>query len=603
MGVKKIQSLVKNTLFCLNFSWNASPLYTFLRTVSSTIPSILTVLLSYIGKYILDTLSGDNSYGGKYTFILLLGAMLLTNILIASSQKIVQYVQAVHTDILNFKLSQYIMQRSLNIDLEYFDNPEYHNTLVFATKNIRAVTEIIWYVMQAIATLITSTIVLIMLCSQNWGYGLLTLVCSVPAALASIRYTKSIYSLEAKQIINDRAKTYIQGISSDKAYALNLRLYKAATTLVERCQKLWESNFIQKKKVLRLSSIVTGVLNCLPEVIIVVVGLDIGLNVFKGRMTVGSYSLYTGLVTQLWGNISTLINSLVLIYDNQLKIESVQKLRTFENHIEDNGHNVLKSVKTIEFRNVNFSYPGTNVMVLNRLNFRIEQGEHVALVGVNGSGKSTIIKLLLRFYEPDSGQIFINEKDIRDYSIDSLRSNFSVYFQDEPNYCFSLRDNIKISDLDQNEPPDAVDRKMYGLLMEFAPEIVQKAYSIDGLSTQLMRTLSQDGMELSGGQHQKVALVRAFFRRHTSLILDEPSASLDPEAEYKLFKLIAENAQGITTLFTSHRLSNTRLASRILVIEYGSVIENGTHDALISTDSRYKQLLEYQNIDAFIEKS
>lgn len=184
-----------------------------------------------------------------------------------------------------------------------------------------------------------------------------------------------------------------------------------------------------------------------------------------------------------------------------------------------------------------------------------------------------------------------------------MRSNFSVYFQDEPNYCFSLRDNIKISDLDQNEPPDAVDRKMYGLLMEFAPEIVQKAYSIDGLSTQLMRTLSQDGMELSGGQHQKVALVRAFFRRHTSLILDEPSASLDPEAEYKLFKLIAENAQGITTLFTSHRLSNTRLASRILVIEYGSVIENGTHDALISTDSRYKQLLEYQNIDAFIEKS
>ena len=179
---------------------------------------------------------------------ILLGAMLLTNILIASSQKIVQYVQAVHTDILNFKLSQYIMQRSLNIDLEYFDNPEYHNTLVFATKNIRAVTEIIWYVMQAIATLITSTIVLIMLCSQNWGYGLLTLVCSVPAALASIRYTKSIYSLEAKQIINDRAKTYIQGISSDKAYALNLRLYKAATTLVERCQKLWESNFIQKKK-------------------------------------------------------------------------------------------------------------------------------------------------------------------------------------------------------------------------------------------------------------------------------------------------------------------------------------------------------------------
>ncbi len=311
-------------------------------------------------------------------------------------------------------------------------------------------------------------------------------------------------------------------------------------------------------------------------------------------MTIGAYSLYTGLVGQLCGNFYSLTTSLVSVYDNQLKIQSIWKLDGFHNRILDEGEEELKDIQNIEFRDVCFSYPGTDVLVLKNICFSVEKGEHIALVGVNGSGKSTIIKLLLRFYEPDFGQIAINGRNICEYTLQSLRKAFSVYFQEEPNYCFSLRENITISDTEQ--PSDDLDERVCELLKRFAPDVLKKAAY--GLDTQLMRSLSSDGMELSGGQHQKVALVRSFYRRHTCLVLDEPSASLDPEAEYRLFAALKKEAM-TTTIFTSHRLSNTRLADRIIIIEHGEIVETGTHQDLLGKDSRYKQLFEYQNTRDF----
>lgn len=590
MKIRKLKEFGENVIYCLKFSWKTSPLYTIIRVLSSILPSMLTVLLSYIGKYILDLLAGQNSDAQKYMFIILLGLFLLMNILLAVLRNISQYIQIVHSDMLNAKLSQTILQKSLNVDLEYFDHAEYHDAFILATRNISAVTEIIWQTVQAISAGITSVGVFLILCSQNWLYGILTVAASVPAAVVSIRYTKEIYQLDVDQINLERNKAYIQTIATEKEFAPNLRLYCAAPRLTERYKNLWKVTFDRRRKTLRSRSVATGILNCLPEFVTVFVGIHIGMNIFSGTTTIGSYSLYTGLVSQLWGNIYLFMNAVISVYDQQLKIQSVQKLDEFANHMKDEGSNVLKRIGTIEFRNVCFSYPGTENPVLKNISFCVEEGEHVALIGLNGSGKSTIIKLLLRFYEPDSGQILINGEDIRNYSLKSLRANFSVYFQDESNYSFSLRENITISDSDQ--PAENSDQKIYELLQKFAPDVLGKASS--GLDTQIMRLLSPEGMELSGGQHQKIALVRTFYRRHTGLILDEPSASLDPEAEHRLFSVLKTEAQGKTTIFVSHRLANVRLADRIIVMEDGKMIESGTHTELFELNSRYKQLLQYQ---------
>ncbi len=594
MKFEKIKEFGGNVGYCLRLSWQTSPLYTFLRIVSTVVPSMLAVVLSYIGKDILDVLTSGDSQLQRQRFVLLLGMILIVNISLVIMRNISQYVQVVHADILNAKLSQKIMEKTLGMDLEYFDNSEYYDALILATQNVHAIMETIWHILQMLATIVTVFIVLIILCLQNWLYGVISLVASVPAAMASIWYTKALYDLDVEQINNERKKAYIQAITPEKNYAVNLRLYDATSFLMKKYKDLWKLTFTKRKTALRTRGILTGMLNCLPEISMIIIALDIGKNIFLDRMTIGAYSLYTGLVGQLCGNFYSLTTSLVSVYDNQLKIQSIWKLDGFHNRILDEGEEELKDIQNIEFRDVCFSYPGTDVLVLKNICFSVEKGEHIALVGVNGSGKSTIIKLLLRFYEPDFGQIAINGRNICEYTLQSLRKAFSVYFQEEPNYCFSLRENITISDTEQ--PSDDLDERVCELLKRFAPDVLKKAAY--GLDTQLMRSLSSDGMELSGGQHQKVALVRSFYRRHTCLVLDEPSASLDPEAEYRLFAALKKEAM-TTTIFTSHRLSNTRLADRIIIIEHGEIVETGTHQDLLGKDSRYKQLFEYQNTRDF----
>jgi ABC-type multidrug transport system fused ATPase/permease subunit len=219
------------------------------------------------------------------------------------------------------------------------------------------------------------------------------------------------------------------------------------------------------------------------------------------------------------------------------------------------------------------------------ISFTIHNKEKVVLVGLNGSGKSTIIKLLLRMYEPDAGVIRINGTDIREYKLAALRANFSVYFQEMRNYQFTLRENFTIADENgQDSHAIAMLHAAHGA------DILGKAT----LDTSLTRHFDTNGIELSGGQHQKIALARALFRSHTALILDEPSSNLDPKAEHELFKSLNRLTRDKTTIFTSHRLSNVALADRILVLEKGRIIENGTQQELISNKHLYAELFQYQ---------
>ena len=183
----------------------------------------------------------------------------------------------------------------------------------------------------------------------------------------------------------------------------------------------------------------------------------------------------------------------------------------------------------------------------------------------------------------------INGMDIRNYTIRSLRQSFSVYFQDDPSYSFDLRENVSIADAERMEGDDAI---THAIEDSGAGDILDKAPA--GLDTFLTRLFDRDGMELSGGQYQKLALARTFYRRHSALILDEPSSNLDPRAEHQLFERLRDFAQGKTVLFTSHRLTNVALADRIVVLEYGEILEDGTQQELLAKNGRYAELFRYQ---------
>jgi ATP-binding cassette subfamily B protein len=279
------------------------------------------------------------------------------------------------------------------------------------------------------------------------------------------------------------------------------------------------------------------------------------------------------------------------MYEHQLYLKVLFELLDFEPRINAPEH--PKPIRRpfqqgIEFRNVTYAYEGQDQPALQDVSFTIEPGETVAIVGHNGAGKTTLVKLLARLYDPQSGQVLIDGHDVREYDPDALRSEFGVLFQDYVSYQFTARENIGIGRVERLEDAPAISeaaaKSGASRVIEMLPE---------GYDTVLGKWFD-GGVNLSGGEWQKVALGRAFMRDAQILILDEPSAALDAKAEYELFSRLQQLAHGRTAIFISHRFSTVRRADRILVFEEGRLIEQGTHHELLALGGRYAELFNLQ---------
>ncbi len=588
----KIRSFLHTLWDCLVFSWKTSPFYTTARFVTGLLPTAFVIGSAYIGKSVLNLLSIDRELprAGKKAVVL----VLILFILRAAKgilQEWSQYCRMMHEEQMRAKLSLFLMDRAVSVDMACFDNVKYCDAFQLASQNTGAMLSLTWNAVSFAEALVSFLSVFLLMCTANAAYGIVMTAASVPAAIVAVRYAKVLYQLQESQINVLRQEGYLQSVAMQKEYALGIRLYDAGKMLKTRFRNLWLAFFDRRRRESKRQSIRSALCGILPDLAAAGIGVHITYMIFHGVMTVGDYSLYTGFADSLWGNIYLLASAVMSIYDDHLKIDSFRALMKFQSQIADTGSLELGEVHKIEFEDVSFAYPDTSVSVLSHVSFSVEKGEKLAMVGVNGSGKSTLVKLLLRFYEPDSGKIYINGKQLSEYRLASIRRMFSVYFQEQPNYCFPLRDNIAIAD-EEHYHNDG-DSGIETILKEFAEDIWKKA---DGnLNTFIMRFLSETGVELSGGQHQKLALARALYRKSPVIVLDEPSSSLDPEAEHMLFQKLEKYMKDKIVIFTSHRLSNVSLADTILVLEHGKVLEKGTQAQLLQAGGRYAELFGYQS--------
>jgi len=583
--------------WCITLSWRSSKLYTIARIAADIVTPLLAIATAFVGKHILDLISGPTETADAHnTLILLFAGLASIAIVRLVSRHAVQYSQSMQSEMLNGEIAITMMERALSADLEFFDNPEYYDRLNSASQDSMAVSYIVWNVMSCISASVAFVGAFAVLFQANPIYGLAMMAAAVPASIAAAKYTKSLYMLSLEQINEHRQMHYCQYMASGKEFAQDMRLFDAGERLKARYRRIWTALFGKRRGMTRKRSILTGLLECLPELVVVSIGVHIAFGVLDGKSTVGDYALFTGLAGQLWSSINMFSSSTLQIYDNKLKIENIKKLDTFKNRVIDSGKKSLKKVESISFENVSFTYPGAKYAALKNISFALHKNEKIVLVGLNGSGKSTLIKLLLRMYEPDTGVIRINGVDIKEYKLSQLRANFSVYFQDMFNYNFTLRENFAIADEGQQD-----EHVIDALKAAYAHDILEKATK--GLDTSITRQFDLDGIELSGGQHQKLALARALYRRHTALILDEPSSNLDPKAEHEIFAALKAFTDGKMTIFTSHRLSNVALADRILVLEKGRLVEDGTQEELLKNKHRYAELFQYQQEKYDVKKS
>jgi ABC-type multidrug transport system fused ATPase/permease subunit len=586
----RLKTLEDSLLWCLSLAWQTSKFYTIMHIGSEILLPGLAILASFIGKYIINLLAGSWIVGlpGRTLFYFCFSLFLIA-ILRVALQNLIQYCQSVHSELLNCKISISLMDHALSSDLEYFDNPSYFDKNLSVLRDSKAIVSILWNSLACISSFVSFLAVFLIFSKTNITYSLLMVMAAIPASIASAASTKALYSLSLEQVNAERKLWYYQSISIDRHYVQDLRLFGVAKSLKERYLKLWRQLFSSRQKQTRKWTFLTSLLNWLPEAVVIFVGFDIASGVLQKTATIGDYSLFTGLIGQLWGSISQMSYSIMQILDNQLRIENVKSLDNYQNHVLDKGNEILNNITKIQFENVTFSYPGTEKKVIDDVSLTINEGEKIAFVGLNGSGKSTLIKLLLRMYDPDSGVIKINDIDIRQYSLNSLRKNYSVYFQEMLNYSFSIRDNLTIADETNPDIEGSISKAIEDSCFQ---DVLYNAPR--GLETDVTRFFESDGLELSGGQNQKLALARAFFRRHTAIILDEPSSNLDPKAENDIFNSLKHITDGRLTIFTSHRLSNVFLADRIIVMETGRILEEGTQEQLIRNNKRFAELFQYQ---------
>ena len=588
---KKIKDTMQTMFYCLLLSWRASAFYTVYRLLYKIATPLVGMLSIYIGKLFMDCLVTINSDDKALRrlliiFIIQTGISIGTDIL----RRIDEFVSGLHESILQRTISETMMEKSMNVDLEFFDNPEYYDKLVAVERDMHAVTYVIWSAVGFISACISCIGSFVILAKVNLWVAISLIICMIPVTIQNRKYTKIRYNLSLEQVNENRKLGYLYSLLTGKNYAQDIRLYDIGEKIKAQYIKLWYKLFYEIKKLSKKQSFINAILSLLPLGVQIFFTVYIILRISKGQATIGDYSLYIGMIYEFRGGIDGLANSFVTIFEQKLRIDNVKTMNEMQCKVYNNGTLELKEFETLEFDHVYFTYPSLTEDILSDVSFKIKKGQHVAMVGLNGAGKSTIIKLVLRYYDIERGTIKINGHDIKEYEIHSLRKIFSTAFQQATIYGFTLRENIAIG---EEEISDEQTGHIYDAIGN------ADAWSFywkmtKGLETSLTRFLDQEGVELSGGQYQKVTLARAFYRQSQFLLLDEPSAALDPEAEYQVFQRLQLLAKGKTALFTSHRLSNVTMADWVIVIEEGKIIEQGSLKELLARKERFYTLFNYQ---------
>ncbi|SHO50854.1 ABC transporter ATP-binding protein [Anaerocolumna xylanovorans] len=586
--MKNIKSLWGAIKYCLSLSYKSSAFYTITRLAGNLIYPAGTIGSAYLLKLILDTLAGGGSSAAKFQkivffLLLFLGIRLLTSI----TEKLVAYATTIHEEIVQNMVSLSLLEKAIDADLELYDTPKYYNWFTAMQNDSQSVSAILWSALECVSSFVSFLCIFAVLGQKQILYAILITIASIPAAIFNQRYTKLLYQNDLEQIKNIRQKSYIFSVASSKEFAQEIRLLHLGDMLKQKYNLLWKAVLDSRKGLLKKRSVITSFFCITSEIMVVILSLHIAWQVTEAKMTIGDYSLYTGLLSQIAFTLTALISYTTRVYENKIKIEHMRDFDKFSYHRIVSGACSINHIDKIEYKGVSFSYPGTERPVLNNINFAIEKKEKVAIVGTNGAGKSTMIKLLLRLYDVNSGEIQINGKNIKEYKLEDLHQCFGVYFQNGVNFGFTLRENITLKDTKEE------DEKIREIIRVCQGEDILISTK-DNMSAYFGRIFSDDGVEFSVGQQQKIALARALYNKKSVYILDEPSSSLDPEAENGIFENLIKICNQSIALYTSHRLSTVHLADRIIVMEKGRIIEEGTHEELIKKENRYAKLYYYQ---------
>ena len=586
--IKKFFSgLIGNVWFGIKTSFLASKFYFSMKLLILLSTTVIPLINIWLWK---EVLNGIVDYkNNAQTLILCLSIYLVLQLVIHLLNQFDSYVNDRYGDELTFFIETVMMEKTSRMDLSFFDSAKMGDKVRHARSNFDIMSQMTWIVFDILSACINVIATLVIVCTYKWWLGIVTLLLLIPYFLYNKKHTEHRMELEKQQLRDNRKKDYYGGVFFDNNVQFEIKLNHIGEYFIDKYKTMWQKLYlINKKEDIKHSIINTliNIINVSSEFLVLTVSV---FDVVDKHIGIGDLQYNLSMVSRLRGQAQALMNNINSFLNNNTRLIELQEFMDIKPEVEKSGTQKPSNIPKIEFCNVSFRYPNAEHYVLKDCSFTIEPHEKVGLIGLNGVGKSTIIKLMFRFYDPEEGCIKLDGVDLKEYDIYAVRKVFGVLFQDYVTYCLPLREIIALSDFDQR----------------FNDEKLKKACDISGASevikdwengydSVLGRYYADNGKDLSGGQWQLVGLARAYFKESNYMILDEPSAALDPISEDRIFEQLYHLSEGKSSVTISHRLSNITLADKILVIDDGHIIEQGSHFELLKQNGKYAELFNLQ---------
>jgi len=593
-GFKERISALSNLPAFFKLVWQSSPKKTFFSFLFRIIRSAMPVALLYVGKLIIDQVvllnslpaGADHSY--LYKLIVLEFALAITT---DALSRVTSLLDGLLGDSFSNYTSIKIMQHAATLDLEQSEDAEFYDKLERARQQTLGRTMLLSQAMAQIQDIISMAFLVTGLLAFNPWLILLLVITILPSFIGESYFNNQNYSLTRSQTPERRELDYLRFLGASDETAKEVKIFNLGNFIISRFKRLSDQFYKDNSKLAIRRSLWGTFFSMLGSTGYYAAYVFIIIKTVNGTITVGDLTFLAGSFRQLRSLTEGILLRFTTISQGAIYLTDFMEFFEIQPVIKvpQNPIAFPRPIKQgFAFENVGFKYRHSDSWANRYLNFTLHPGETLALVGENGAGKTTLVKLLARLYEPTEGRILLDGIDLKEYDPDDLRLNLGVIFQDYLRYQMTLSNNIAVGNIAQQDNFELIER-------------AAKASTADALAEKLPYHYNQtlgkrfaNGVELSGGEWQKVALSRIYMKEAQVLILDEPTAALDARAEYEVFQRFSQMTEGKSAVLISHRFSTARLADRILVLDKGQLLEIGTHEELLKLNGRYAELFNLQ---------
>jgi ATP-binding cassette subfamily B protein len=585
-----------STVRVFRLVWQTSKWQTIALATLTLLLAVIPALQVWLAGALIDEVADGIGAGDIDPYIRSIVILAIAQLVLFLAGSLFQTLSNIDQQLLQEKLTihvqQMIMRHANSLDLADFENAAYYDQLQQAQRESASrPVQMVSGVFGLARSLITFITMVGLLVGLSPWIAVAALLSPIPAFISGSRYSWWGFQQMRRLSPTRRMMSYLTNVLTTDSFNKEIKLYTLGDHFIDRYDDIAQGYYAETRSLLIRRYLAGFGWGALTIVASSATFLYVAIQAVKGVISLGQLTVFTQAAQQVQNSFQGLLGGFQSIYEHGLYLSTLYELLDRKPQIDapENPAPIRVPFQTgIEFRNVTFTYPGRSEPALDNVSFSIELGETIAVVGKNGAGKSTIVKLLGRLYDPQDGLILIDGVDVREYDPSELRKQFGMMFQDYAMYQLPVAENIGVGN---------VDRVLDRAAIESAATRGGATRLIESLPDQFDTVLGkwfEDGHQLSGGEWQRIALARAFMRDAQILILDEPTSALDAEAEYDLFARIKQLAEGRMAIFISHRFSTTRRADRILVLENAKLIEQGTHAELMVLGGRYAELFNLQ---------